>query len=74
MTNLINLMMVCNYRSSCLDLTVVLVDFQVEGCPSRLHRVFQGDYVILNYIDFDGEKRKIFTVVLTILGLGHKFR
>ena len=53
---------------------MVLVDFKVEGCPSRLHRVCQGEYVILDYIDFDGEKRKIFTVVLTILGLGHKFR
>ena len=38
---------------------MALVDFQVEGCPLRLHHVCQGGYVVLNDIDFDGEERKI---------------
>ena len=51
--------MVCSYRSSCLDLPVALVGFQMEGCPSRLNQVCQGEYVLLNDIDFDGEERRI---------------
>ena len=38
---------------------MVLVDFQVDGCPMRLHHVCQGEYVVLNDIDFDGAERKI---------------
>ena len=59
-TNLTNPTMVCSYHYSCLDLPVALVDCQVEGCPLRLHRDCQGEYVILNNIDFDGVERKIF--------------
>ena len=35
------------------------VDFHIEGYPLRLHHVYPGEYVVLNYIDFDGAKRKI---------------
>ena len=52
--------MVCSYHSSCIDLPVALVDFQTEGSPSRFHHVCQGEYVILNYIDFDGAEQKIY--------------
>ena len=34
--------MVCSCRSSCLDLPVALVDFQMKGCESRLRHVCQG--------------------------------
>ena len=51
--------MVCSYLSYFLDLPVALVDCQVEACPSLMHHVFQGGYVILGYIDFDGAERKI---------------
>ena len=53
-------MRVCSYRSSCLYLPVVLVDCQVEGHPLRSHHICQGEYVVLNDIDFDGAERKIF--------------
>ena len=56
---MMNTKMVCSYRYSCIDLTLALVGFQVEGCPSRLHHVCQGGYVLLNDIDFNGEERKI---------------
>ena len=39
---------------------MVLVAFRVKGCPSRLHHVCQGRYVLVNYIDFDGAERNIF--------------
>ena len=58
--NLTNPTMVCSYRSSCLDLHVALVDFQVEGCPSRLHHVCQGEYVAMNDINIDGGGKKIY--------------
>ena len=45
--------------SSCIDLSVSLVDFQVEGFPSRLHHVCQGGYVAMHKINFDGGERKI---------------
>ena len=38
---------------------MALVDCQVEGCHFCLHHVFQGGYVVLNYINFDGAERKI---------------
>ena len=38
---------------------MALVGFQVEGCPLLLHRFFQGVYVVLNYIYFDGSEQKI---------------
>ena len=52
--------MVCYLRSSCPDLPVSLVDFWVEVFPSPLHQVFQGGYVVLNYIDFDWAEQNIF--------------
>ena len=39
---------------------MALVDFQTEGCPLCLYHVCQGECVVLNDIDFDKEKRKIF--------------
>ena len=39
---------------------MLLVDCHVEGFPFHLHHFFQGKYVLLNYIDFDGVDRKIF--------------
>ena len=59
LTNLTNLTIVCYYCSSCLDLPVTLVDCQVEGCPSRLHHICQGEYVDMNEIDLDGGEQKI---------------
>ena len=52
--------MVYSSCSSCIDLPVLLVDFQVEDCPSRLQHICQGKYVLLNDIGFDGAKRKIY--------------
>ena len=52
--------MVCSYRSSCIDLPVALVDCQVEGFHLILHHICQGDYVILNDIDYDGAEWNIF--------------
>ena len=56
--DLTNPKMVCSYLSYCIYLTVVLVGFQVEGFPFRMHHVCQVEYVLLNYIDFDGAERK----------------
>ena len=50
---------VCSYRSSCLDLPVALVGFQVEGLPLRLYHICHGGYVLLNYIDFGGAEQMI---------------
>ena len=52
-------MMVCSCHYSCLHLTLKIVDFKLEFCPWRLHHVCQGWYLLFNYIDFDGAKRKI---------------
>ena len=57
--NVTNLTIVCSCRSFCIDLPVALVDCQAEGCPSRLHHVCQGGYVVLHDIDFEGAERKI---------------
>ena len=54
LTTLTNPTMVCPCRSYFLDLPLDVVDFIVEGCHKRLHYVFQGEYVLLNHIDFDG--------------------
>ena len=45
--------MVCSCLSSCLDLPVTLVDFQMNGCELRLHHVYQGEYVAMHDIDLD---------------------
>ena len=56
---LTNPTMVCYYRYSCLDLPVVLVGLQVEGCLLSLYNVYQGGYVAMNEIHFDGVGWKI---------------
>ena len=58
-TIMVNPKMVCSYRSLCLDLSVALIDCQMKGCESRLHRVCQGGYVAMHGIDIDGVERKI---------------
>ena len=54
-----NLIMVCSYHYYCLGLTVALVDFQVEGCASRLYHVYQGGYVDMHEIEPDEAERNI---------------
>ena len=53
------MMMLCSYRSSCLESPVALVDFQVEGCLLHLQHVCKGGYVILNDIYFDRAEQNI---------------
>ena len=36
------------------------VDFKLEGCASRLHKVYNGEYVTMYEINIDGSERKIF--------------
>ena len=60
LTNMPNTMMVCSCRYSCLELPVALVDCQVEVCPLRLNHICQGEYVLLNDIDFYRVERNIF--------------
>ena len=36
------------------------VDFKLEGCESRLHQVYNGEYVAMYEINIDGSERKIF--------------
>ena len=33
---------------------MALVDFQMEGCASRLHHVCHGEYMDMHEIDLDG--------------------
>ena len=54
-----NLTMVCSYSYYCIDLPVEIVDCQVEDFPSRLHHVFQVEYVLQINVDFNGTERKI---------------
>ena len=51
--------MACSYHSFCLDLPVVLVDFQMKGCDSHLNHVFKGEYVAMHEIDPDGAELNI---------------
>ena len=51
--------MVCSYYSYCIDLPVALIDCKVEVCPLHLYQICQGEYVVLNDIDFDEADRKI---------------
>ena len=60
--DLINPTMLCSWRSSCLYLTVYLVDFLVEGFSSCLYQICQEEYVLLNYINF-GEGSGRFVVI-----------
>ena len=51
--------MVCSYCYFCLELPVVIIYCQVGGLTLRLNHFYQGGYVLLNDIDFDGTERKI---------------
>ena len=62
--------MVCSYRPSLIDLPIAIIDFQVGVCPYCLHHLFRGECVILNYIFFDGEGRKIFYDCVDKIGGG----
>ena len=64
--------MVCYYRYSCLDLPVVLVDFQMEGCALRLYHVCQGGYVAMHEIDLYGAEQNIFCDCVDELWMGGK--
>ena len=54
-------MMMQSCRPSCLGFPVTLVYFQVNGCSRHLYRVCQGEYELLNGIDFDKGERDIWT-------------
>ena len=64
--------MVCSYHSSCLNLPVALVDCHAEVFLSRLHHICQGEYVILNDIDFDGAEQKLFRDCVDEIGVREK--
>ena len=64
--------MVCSYCYSCINLAVALVDFQVEGCVSRLRQVWQGGYVAMHVIELDGAERKIIHDFFDELWMGGK--
>ena len=73
---MVNPKMVCSYRYSCLELPVAFVDFQMKGCESRLHHVYQGGYVDMNAIDLDGMERsgRFFIIVLMSFGWEARLR
>ena len=62
----------CSYRSSCLDLPVVLVDFQMKGCESRLHHVCKREYVAMHDIYIDREELDICRDCVDELWMGGK--
>ena len=64
--------MVCSYGSSCVDLPVALVDFQMKGFELRLHHVCQGEYVDMHDIDLDGAEWKIYHNFVDELWMGGK--
>ena len=64
--------MLCSYCYYCLNLAVALVDFQVEGCVSRLRQVWQEGYVAMHVIDLDGAERKILHDFVDELWMGGK--
>ena len=50
---------------------MTLVDFQMEGCPLCLHHVYQGEYVILDYIDLtEGSGRFVTILFMRLEGGG----
>ena len=71
-TIMVNPKMVCSYRSSCLDLSVALVDCQMKGRELRLHHVCQGEYVAMHDIELDGVERNIFPECVDDLRMGGK--
>ena len=62
--------MFCSYHSSCIDLSMSLVDSQVEGFLWCLNFVFQGEYVILNDINFGRDSGIFVANLLASLGGG----
>ena len=52
--------MVFSYCYFCLELPVVIIYCQVGGLTLRLNHFYQGGYVVLNDIDFDGTEWKVF--------------
>ena len=69
---MVNLKMVCSYRSSCLDLPVELVCCQMKGFGSHLHHVYQGGYVDMHEINLDGAELKICCDFVDELWMGSK--
>ena len=69
---MVNSKIVCSYRSSCLELPMSLVHFQMKGCELCLHRVCQGKYVAMHAIDIDGTERKIFRNCVDDIWMGGK--
>ena len=59
LTILKNLTMVFSYSSYFIDLPVVLIDCQVEGCLWRLYQNFQWEYVTLKDFKFYRGERNI---------------
>ena len=64
--------MVCSYCSSCLDLPVALVDFQMKGFELRLQHVCQGGYVAMHEINIDGAEQNICRECIDDLRMGGK--
>ena len=70
--NLTNMMMVCSYHYYCLYLPVVIVYFQMEGCASHMHHIYQMGYVDMHEIDIDRSERKICSDCVDELQMGVK--
>ena len=64
--------MVCSYRSSCIDLPVTIVDFQMKGYESRVYHVCQGGYVAMYEIDNDRAEFNICRDCLDEIWMGGK--
>ena len=62
----------CSCCSSCLDLLLALVDFEMKGCDSRLHHICQGMYVDMHEIDLDGAELRICCECVYKLCMGGK--
>ena len=69
---MVNLKMVCSYRSSCIDSPLALVDFQMKRCELRSRHVYQGEYVAMHEINIDGAERKICHNCVDELWMGGK--
>ena len=66
--------MVCSYRSYCLDLPVLLVNFQMKVCELRLYHVCQGGYVIMHVVYLDGAEPKICYNCVDEIWMGGKIK
>ena len=64
--------MVCSYCHSFLDLPIVIVDCNMEGCTSRLYHICQGQYVAMHKIDLEGAEQKIYPDCVDELWMGGK--